>query len=273
MGKATTWLWGLLATAGALQAGVEVVPAAARTGDYGLRAEVVPGCEGEEVVLLGAPVEGVETVEACREVVVAAEVPGGGELAVAAGERVAFVDGFSVASGGRLVAGTTGAWNPGYVIDETPAGEGELHVRWYARLDEAGLAAEETVTLLRVVAAGVPRGWVRYEASVGGGEVWVEVLDDGGAVTAGERRPLAGGWHRLELDWVAGSLLAPTGEASLQVDGGAAVAVTGLALAGAPADEVELGVVEASTGGGWIDLDDYWSGRGPAPAQFSLPYR
>jgi len=174
-----------------------------------------------------------------------------------AGQRVAFADGFSVASGGSLVAGTTGEWHPSYVIDETPASESALHVRWHARFDQAGLATGEGVTVLRVISAGVERGWVRYEAGAGGGEVWVEVLGDGGERWIGGRSSLGGGWHRLEVDWTAGSVLEPTGTVSVTVDDGSPLGVQGVALGGGLVDEVHLGDMQAETAGGVLDLDDY----------------
>ena len=265
MGKATIGLWGLLAAVAPLHAGVEVVPGAARTGDYGLRAEVEPGCQGETAVLVLGPVVTEQRVKACKEVVVGAQFQDGGTLVAVAGERVSFADGFSVASGGRLAVVTTGAWDPGYVVDETPEREPELHVRWHVDFDGADLAAGDRLTLLRIVSAGIERGWVHYRAGTEGGEVWVETEADDGSRHTGAPLLVAPGWHRLDLEWLAGSILAPTGRAILRVDGGTAVGVTDAALAGAPVDGVELGVVAASASGGWIDLDDYWSGRMPPP--------
>jgi hypothetical protein len=175
---------------------------------------------------------------------------------------VAFGNGFSVASGGRLAAGTTGAWHPSYVVDETPAAESELHVRWSVRLDAVGLAPGDEITLLRVVASGGEnRGWVRYEAGLAGGSVWAEVLGDDGVRRSGERTSLGAGWHRLELAWQVGSALAPTGSVELQVDGAAALEVSGVPLSRGLVEAVELGVVEAGSSGGWVDLDDYATAR------------
>ena len=255
--------WVALFWAAPLTAGVTVTPDAARTGTYGLRATVEPSCTGEENVLVLGPVIGPEQVEACKEVVVGAQVQAGGDLVVEAGERVAFGDGFSVATGGHMAAGTTGAWHPSYVVDETPEAESELHVRWYVRLDAVGLAPGDEITLLRIVGSGgEDRGWVRYQAGVAGGSVCAEVLDDDGDRHTTEPLTIGAAWHRLELAWQAGSALSPTGAVGLQVDGGPASTASGLPLSGALVDAVELGVVEAGTSDGWLDVDDYATARG-----------
>ncbi len=133
---------------------------------------------------------------------------------------------------------------------------------WYVRLDAVGLAPSDEVTLLRIVGSGgEDRGWVRYQAGVAGGSVWIEALGDDGAHHPTKPLAIGAGWHRLELAWQAGSTLSPTGSVGLQVDGGPPSTASGLPLSWAWVDAVELGVVEAGTSCGWLDVDDYATAR------------
>jgi hypothetical protein len=243
------------------QAGVKVVPEAARSGTYGLRSEVRQGCSGEEATLILEPVVTDQRIEACREIVVGAEVHNRGRLVAVSGRRVVFTDGFRVEAGGSLVAGTNGAWDPGYVVDETPNGERRLFVRWYGRFDATGLEVGKRLTTLRLRGQQEVRAWVRYEAAGEGGWVWVDVAGEDGATISSARGWVSGGWHRLEVEWDSGNAIAPTGRVGLLLDGAAIGSIEGVALMTVLLDRVELGAIEADAPGGWLDLDDFATAR------------
>lgn len=246
---------------GSASGGVEVAPEAARRGAFGLRAEIGEGCMGEEAVLVVGPVVTDHEVEACREVVVGAEVHDGGRLVASAGERVVFTNGFRVEAGGRLAAGTDGSWDPSYVVDETPAGERRLFIRWYARFNGAGLDVGDQLTVLRVQGEHEERAWVIYEAATGGGWIWTDVATEDGTRKSTARGWVDGGWHRLDVEWDSGSAVAVSGRVGLLVDGAVVGSVENLALTTVLLEAIELGVVEAEAPGGWIDLDDYATAR------------
>lgn len=236
---------------------VEVSAAAAENGVYGLRAEVKPGCTGAQSVVIVDPVASDTTAQACKEVVVAAEVLGGAKLDAVGGERVSFGSGFRVDSGGELVAGVTGLWDPGYVIDETPAALSAAKVGWSVRFDGIDQPAGSDLVVLRVESQGGARGWVRYSAGALGGVLDVEVKDESGGIQATPQMWVGPGWHRLEVEWSAGSAIGATGSVKLLVDGAVVGDLSNLALATATVDRVSIGVVEASAPGGFVDVDDY----------------
>lgn len=249
-------------TAGSVHAGVEVVPGAARRGEFGLRAEVREACQNEEIVLVLGPVAGEQRVEACREIVVGAEVQTGGTLTAVAGERVTFTDGFHVERGGRLAVGTDGSWDPGFVVDESPSREGRLFIRWYTRFGASGLAPGEKLTFLRARGEREERASIRYEATSGGGWIWAEVAEEDGARRSSPRAAVGSGWHRLELEWDSGDAIAASGRVRLLLDGALVGSIENLALATVLLDAIELGVMEAEAPGGWVDFDDFASARG-----------
>lgn len=256
----TPWLTtALLAalTAPPGHAGVEVLEDAARSGTYGLRAHVVEACQGDETVLVSGQVETAETAEACREVVLEGTVAAGGRLTALAGDRVVLRDGFAVETGGSFVAGVTGAWAPSHVIDDTPTAATDLLVRWHGRFDAVSLAPGETVTVLRLRDAEVPRAWVRFEPAPNGGWLWAEVLEADGTRPTTDRAWITPGWHHLELRWDSGAAIAPTGRVELAVDGQPAGALEDLALGATLLEAVDLGALEADAPGGWLEADDY----------------
>lgn len=261
MDRATRGTWATLAvvvlTAAPAHAGVEVREEAARTGTYGLRAEVVEPCRGEERLVVSGRLEGEERAEACREVMLEGEVAPGGRLVAVGGERVVLGDGFSVEAGGELVVGVTGEWSPSYVVDETPSGDTALRVTWHGRFDGVALAAGETVAVLRLVGSEEPRAWVRYEPGSGGGWLWAEVLEGDGALRGTERGWMPDGWHRVELTWDSGAAISSSGRLELLVDGASVGLLEDLALGSVLIEAVDLGAMEAPGSGGWVDADDY----------------
>lgn len=107
MDRAARGTWGAVAlvvlATGSADAGVEVREEAARTGSYGLRAEVAEGCRGEE------------------------------RLVAVGGERVVLGDGFSVEEGGALVVGVTGVWSwPCSEVFVEAQGSLPGRIRWIA---------------------------------------------------------------------------------------------------------------------------------------------
>ena len=257
-----------VATAGPSFAGVRVSPDAARAGVYGLRADVRVTCGEPGSLLVLGPVVSDESVEACGEVVVQADVQAGGRLDVHGGRGVAFGDGFAVEAGGELVAGPPSGGAASFVVDTTPQGEAELAVRWYARFDQVDLPAGGEAAVLRLRGAAGERARVVYRTAAGGGVLSVVVRQDDGSER--ETSPVfAGpGWHRLELAWSSGSALTATGQVSLGLDGGTPVSLESLATGAAVIENVDLGVIDASGAGGWVDCDDYAVARsgpiGPA---------
>ena len=258
---------GLLMTTAAA-AKVDVVPEAAWQGGFGLRVEVAEACPGEWAVLVLGPVVTVQRVEACEEVFVgSARVEDGGRLEALAGERVVFGSGFSVAEGGELAAGTSEGWDPGHLVEETPAGEASLFLRSYVRFDGVALEPGGKVSVLGMGDGIRERATVRYEADEEGGWLWVEVVEDDGTVVVSPRGRAGDGWHRLDLEWDAGAAITASGGVSLTVDGAEIASVDGLSLGALGLIEsVKVGAWDATTEGGWIDFDEVAADRDGPPA-------
>lgn len=243
-----------------LTAGVTVHPDAAHTGDYGLRADIQPDCQGEETYLVLGPIVTHQQVEACKEIVTAATVEPAGELVVLAGDRISFLDGFSVAPGGRLVAGTTGEWDPSYVIDESAKGEDEVVVEWFASFDQVTLEPGRRFTFLDIQTGSEIQARTVYEDADFGGWAWAEVVNETGAVSAGERFAVGPGWRRFELHWRSGTAGSPEGEVGFRVDGQAAETIA--VEAASTVQEIRVGAFNSFGASGWLALDDYRILRG-----------
>jgi hypothetical protein len=239
------------------RAGISVLSEAARTGDFGLRTEIRPVCPGEETYLVLGPVVVHQEVEACKDVVVGATVDSDGELVVQAGRRVAFLDGFSVAAGGELVAGTTGGWDPGFVVDDSAEGLTEVEVEWFASFDDSGMAPGQRIVILELNTDGDHEVLVWYEDGEAGGEVWLEVVESGNAVGVSTRQAVGPGWHGMEIHWRSSTLAAPVGVVELRVDGAGGGGVEVQSVPGLTVDRIRLGVTRSEQVGRWIDLDDY----------------
>lgn len=246
-----------------LTAGVTVHPDAAHTGDYGLRADIQPACPGEETYLVLGPIITHQQVEACKEIVTAATVEPDGELVALAGDRISFLDGFSVAPGGRLVAGTTGEWDPSYVIDESAKGEDEVVVEWFGSFDQVTLDPGGRFTFLEIRTNADLEARTVYEAADFGGWVWAEVVAEHGETSAGERVSVGPGWHRFGLQWRSGTAESPDGSAQLRFDGRAAEAVPAEGASAATVREIRVGSFYSAGWGGWLTLDNYQASTRP----------
>jgi hypothetical protein len=199
---------------------------------------------------------GHQEVEACKDVVVGATVDPEGELVLRAGRSVAFLDGFSVAAGGELVAGTTGAWDPGYVVDDSAEGMAEIDVEWFAKFDGSRMAPGQRIVILELDAGGGHEVLVWYEEGEAGGWAWLEVVESGDAVGVSAREAVGPGWHEVELHWRSGTLATPVGVAELRVDGEGGGAVDVQNVPGLIVERIRLGVTRSEQAGGWVDLDD-----------------
>ncbi|MFW6193839.1 MAG: hypothetical protein ACOC83_10175, partial [Gemmatimonadota bacterium] len=189
------------------------------------------------------------------------EVREEGDLELVAGDQVSLGDGFRVGEGGRLAVGTTGTWKTPYVLEEQPAGESELYVRWYTRLDAVGLPSGGVVSLLGLEDGARERARIRYEVGEGGGWSWLEVVDDDGARHESSRAWVEEGWHRMELGWSAGGVIEPQGRVVLLLDGTEAASLEGLKLGLGLVEAVRLGAWSSSGEGGWVDVDEVAAGR------------
>lgn len=255
---AVVWLCMMGTAALPARGGIEVTRGAARSGEFGLRAVVAPGCVGELNLLVMGPIVTQQAIEACREIVaLESRVEGTGDLTLEAGERVVLGEGFSVAPGGRLEVRTGGRWEPTYAIQEEIAGRTDLFVRWYIRFDGAAVPEGTRVVTMRIQGPDGPRGWVEYQAADdGGGWLSATAVTDGGEEREIEGVRIGTGWHLVELSWSTGTIGYPSGAISLWIDQGKVGEVDGLALGTAIVRAVELGVVQADAEGGWVDLDD-----------------
>jgi hypothetical protein len=251
----------LLLTPQTLAAGVSVHPDAAHTGNFGLRAEIRATCSGEETYLVLGPVVTAQEIEACKEVLAAATVQSDGELVLTAGQRVSFLDGFSVAAGGRLAAGTTGEWSPSYVLDDSARGEPEVVVEWFGSFDQATIGPGHRFTFMEIGTNAEPEARTVYEAADFGGWVWVEVVDGNGDASSGERFAVGPGWHRFELHWRSGTPESPEGAVLFRVDGQAESGLALEAVLTVTVEEIRLGVMDSDGAGGSISLDDFLVAR------------
>lgn len=242
------------------RAGVQVLSEAARSGGFGLRVDVQEGCAGDETVLVAETVTEVRTAEACREVVAAGEVAAGGKLTAMGGRRVVFASGFRVDSGGRLVAGAGGR-APDGVVEMAPAGEPVLFVRAFLRLDGAGLAAGDTVSVLALEGVRGELATVRLEETASGGAVALEVVDEAGGRVRSVPVPVSPGWHAVEVRWDVGAVVTASGAAELYVDGASRALLSGLATGQSLVERVRVGAWDGSRDAGWVDFDDVAAAR------------
>lgn len=245
------------------RAGVRVTPEAAWKGSMGLRVDVQEGCSGPETVVVTETVSGDETVTACKEVLVASGVGGGGSLHAVGGRRVVLSDGFQVATGGAFQAGTSGR-SPDAVLETAPDGEPVLYVRLEVRLDDAGLLAGDSAALLALegTRGELSTVWAEGPAIQGGPPtVRLEVVDETGARVRSPSVAVGTGWHALELRWDVGPAVTAGGEAELFVDGASQVLLGSLAIGQSLVDAVRVGAWDGTRGGGWIDFDEVAAAR------------
>ncbi len=203
-----------------------VTPSAAHTGGWGLAVEVGSECtDPPTLTLLSQVVTGTEEFSACESITAGDgfEVATGGAATLTAGRSIVLGNGFSVAPGGRLVAAfdqtmsRTAFVQHAVLVDAT-----DLDVSFWIDLDDLAIPATDQLELL--VASSRDHGWRLRLLVRAGPQIVLEVRDDAGSIYSTAGVPVGSGWSSVTVTWEA----AASGGASLAIDGGAAVELTGL---------------------------------------------
>ncbi len=259
-------LLAVLAAAGPLAAAdLEVRPAAAAVGAFGLDVTLGSTCSTPDEVTQTAPPATVGDLEACRTLIV-----GGVEVDAAAifvaGETVALGEGFSVAAGASLTVVLDGLMPALFaaVTSGAPIAERTFSARFHLRLDGLSLAEGEQLDHLTAVDAD-------------GGEVFRLILrrqadqnllvlgarqDGGGEILtpAGQEVAVPAGWNLVELEWRAG---AGDGQLRLALNQGAFAGLTDLANDLAEVERFRWGAVDGAFDGspGRLEVDGFSAWR------------
>jgi hypothetical protein len=233
-----------------------VTPSAAHTGSWGLAVEVGSECtDTPTVTLSGQVVTGAEEFSACESITAGDgfQVAGSGTATLTAGRSIALGSGFSVATGGELVVALDPTMSrTAFVQHAMPVEATNLDVSFWIDLDGLAIPAIDEVELL--VASSLDLGWRLRLLLRDGPETTLEVRDDSGSVHATAGVPVGPGWSSVAVSWEA----AASASATLAINGGTAVYLTGLDTEDSRLHLVRLGAVGGmlENSSGTVHLDD-----------------
>ena len=242
-------------------ASLDVTPAAAFSGDYGLALGVGSSCtadwdahyELQTVTDAGQLFEGCVTLTAGNDFVIA----GTGSATFTAGSAIVLENGFAVEAGGSFTAVIDSNDVPfAYVQDNSPAAESTYNVQFYVDLDLLDLGASDQVEhFVAYDSGGAPQIKLLIET---GPALVLAVRDSGGTFHSTSAVPTTPGFNQVVISWAA----AAASTASLTVDGGDPALVTADTSTG-QIDTVRWGAVGGSfpSSTGEIAQDEFVSWR------------
>ncbi len=240
---------------------LDVTPAAAFSGDYGLALGVGSTCsadtdayyELQTVTETGQLFEGCVTLTAGNDFVIA----GSGAATFAAGSRIVLQNGFAVQAGGSFTAVIDSSLAPfAYVQDNSPTAESTYNVQFYVDLDSLDLGeADQIAHLVAYDGAGRPQIKLLIES---GPALVLTVRDSAGTFHSTSAVPTAAGFNQVTIAWTA----AVSSTASLTVNGGEPALVTTDTSTGR-IESVRWGAVGGSfpSSSGQIAQDEFTSWR------------
>ncbi len=252
----------------AVAGSVHVTAQAAFAGSYGLEVVVGSECTGPDTVVLAPPPSQIQGVfEACLDLFAQnLEVMGSGAT-FRSGEVISLGDGFSVASGADFsaVIDTALSSDFGSVDDPSPIAETAYHARLYVRLDNLSLGAgDEIEHFVAYSGSGAAQFILTLKKNPGGVDaVHLAAREDGGGLTQmapGQELPLAPGWNKIELDWIAA---AGTGVLLVSINDGTSTGLTGLTNSASTIESARWGAIGGSVGStsGTLHIDGFDSWR------------
>jgi hypothetical protein len=241
--------------------GLAITSEAAYTGAYGLEVTIESSCSAADpVVLTDQTVSTPWGVEWCSLITAgnAFVVGDGGDVVFTAGEGIVLQNGFSVQAGGGFDAAIDPSLTySAFVQDDSPTSEVTFNALFFLNLDGVVLGgADELDHLVAYDDGGNPQ--LRL-VILSGPELVLEVRDETGDFYPTAAVGLSSGWNKVVLSWEA----AASATASLTVNDGPPVELTGLDTDARRIDSVRWGVVGGSLVGssGTIHQDDFASWR------------
>jgi hypothetical protein len=247
----------LLFTTTASAGNLAVNGAAQHDGSYGLELTVGSSCfSGTYLVLDNVGVittdrEGCETILAQNNTSVS------GTVEFKAGSSIAFGNGFEVTAGSNFTAAIDENLSPfAWVQDDSPADEVNYNAEFFIDADSLSLASADEIHHLVAYSGNQPAMRVSLQP---GSQLALEVIDDLGTWHTSSLVSLSNGWNLVSLSWEAGI----SATASLSVNGGTAVGLTGLSTASIRISSVRWGAVggTADSTSGSLYQDDFNSWR------------
>lgn len=246
-------------------ADLEVRPASAAVGSFGLDVTLGSSCSSPDEVTLDAPPTVAGDFEACQ-VLTAVGVEVAAAASFVAGDAVVLQDGFNV-GGGATFSAITNALMPGEyaaIATEAPIAEQTFNARFHLRLDSLSLADGEEVDHLRALAAdGTDLFRVILRRQSGQNVLVLGARQDGGGeilTPPGQEVALPAGWNLIELDWRAG---AADGRLLVSVNQAAFVGLANLDNGLAEIERFRWGAVDGSFSGspGRLEVDGFSAWR------------
>jgi subtilisin family serine protease len=241
---------------------LDVTPAAAFAGAFGLRIDAIPCTVPENVTVPDGVVNTAEVYEACSSISAGnVDVVNPGSLELRASELVTLGAGFSVGANASFEA----TINPtlagkAYVEDDTPDAERLLRLRFYARLDQLTLGSGDAFDHLQARGpGGVAHLRLILRGGSGANSLEVSGREDSGAeVSTSPVVVPSSGWIRVEVEWKAADPGRSDGHVRLWIDGVEQPGLTDLDNELGAIDQLRWGVVEGLDAGtsGTLDLDE-----------------
>ena len=247
-------------------ADLEVLPASAAVGSFGLDVTVGSTCSAPDDVTLEAPPATITgDFEACL-VLTAIGVEVGSAANFVAGDSIVLGAGFSVPDGASLSAVTDSLMPSRFAAITTgsPIAEQTFNARFHLRLDSLSLADGEDLDHFRAVAAdGTDVFRLILRRQSGQNLLALGARQDGGGeilTPAGLEVGLPAGWNLVELAWRAG---AGDGQLLVSVNQAAFVGLADLANGLAAIERFRWGVVDGSFSGspGRLEVDGFSAWR------------
>ena len=256
-------------------ASVEALPAAAKSGTYGLRVTVGSSCTSpHDVTVNGQILAGPDTREGCRTVSSSSTTVTSGTVTFRAGERIALGSGFAVQAGAGFVAEVDSSLIPdAYVEDETPSDQKHYAAGFFLNPANLTMAPGDQLELITGHSASGTEWFslmLGRHPLISENRLVLEARRDDGTIATTEGSTeifLPSGWHWIFVEWKP-TTIGSYGYFRLYVDDYFQVGLGPLGNDTGRIDLVKLGAQGVDSGtSGSLDLDDFDSRlAGPIPS-------